>query len=220
MKKDKPIKSAATYPAVRIAAAVGGLFVIVITALVLFGPIQARSVFEQIFSAEPESEVSEKNIEIDLAQFDEGLEMVEENNAVVEIIGFEPMSDSICLAIRLEQVPAFRINPGFDEDSDPGAMRQQLDERLKQIYLIDQNGQKYQYQGGNFVAEHTYYSGCTKGAAWSSEVLLELPELSEKAQTLTMVITLSGDEKLKKEISLSSLEEVGECSLPGVRITW
>ncbi len=220
MKKDKFTGSAAKYPAIKIAFALGGLFLIVITALVLLGPIQARGVIEQMFSAEPESEEFEGNKEVDLPQVDEVSEIAEQKNGVFEIIGFEPMTDSICLAVRLEQVYAFRIIHDLDEDLDSEAMRQHLDERLKQIYLVDQNGQKYQYQGGNFVAEHTYSSGCTKEDTWFTEVLLELPELSEKAQTLTVVIPLSEDEKLKKEISLSSLKEVGKCSLPGIRITW
>ncbi len=220
MKKDKFTASAAKYPAIKIAVAVGGLFVIVFTALMLLGPTQARDVIEQILSAEPESEVYEGNQEVDLPPVDEESVIIEKKDFTVVVIGFEPMTDSICLAIRLEQVPVSRLYPGFDEDSDPGPVSKRVDDSLKQIHLIDQTGQKYRYQDGNFVSEHFYCTGCATGVVWSSEVLLELPELSDQAQTLTLVVPLSGDEELKKEFSLASLQEVGECRLPGVRITW
>ena len=142
------------------------------------------------------------------------------DNGRIEITGYMIMSDSACLAISLEQVAAFRLFPGFEGDSASEEMIKQLDERLKQIYLVDQEGREYRYAGGNYISEHFSSSGCATGAAWSSLILIEIPLFSEEAETLTLVVPLSDVEELTKDIPRTFLEEIGECNLPGLTITW
>ncbi len=199
-------------------------------AAVWFGPVQVWTGLQNTFGLSPDPGPVEMEVSPDpgpVKQGDPGLNAnnsnqlkIEIENGYIEITGFEMMSDSACLTIRLEQVPAFRIFPGFEYDSDSEEMIKRLDERLKQIYIVDQEGQEYRYQGGNYASEHFYSSGCATGVTWSSNLLLEIPFLREKAETLTLVVPLSEDEKLSKDIPRTFLEEIGECELTGGTVTW
>ncbi len=204
----------------KIAGGLAALLIAAAAAAAWVGPDQAGEGMQRLFGLKPASEPAGQDQELSSAPVSEEPITIGINGGTVKITGFEPMTGSICLSLRLEQIPAYRVYPGFDGDSDPGTVRQRLDENLKQVYLIDQNGREYRYQGGNFVAEHLYCSGSAEGAAWSSDVLLELPDLSEQVQTLTLVVPLAGDDQLRKEFSLAALQNTGECRLPGVRITW
>ncbi len=168
----------------------------------------------------PESEAAQERPETD----DSAAAGLPEDNlksgGTVEVLGFEPMTDSVCLALRLEEIPAFRIYPGFNENMEPDVLLRHLEETLKQVHFIDQDGREYHYRGGNFVAEHQYSAGCAAGVTWSTDLLLELPGIDENAETLTLVVPLSEGEEFKKEIPLALLRQIGECRLPGVRITW
>ncbi len=143
-----------------------------------------------------------------------------DNRGTVEITGFEPMTDSICLSIRLEQVPAYKLDPGFDQAPDHSAAQEKLEEKLKQIHLVDQLGNEYRYQGGNFAAENQSHTDNDGEKTWSSELLLELPELHEFAEKVILVVPLTGEIELKEEMALEDLINIGECRIPGLRITW
>lgn len=143
-----------------------------------------------------------------------------DNDGTIKITGFEPMTDSICLSIRLEEVPAYKLDPGFDQAPDQSAAQEKLEEKLKQIHLVDQQGNEYRYQGGNFAAENQYHTNNDGETTWSSELLLELPELHESAESVILVVPLAEEHELKEEMALEDLISIGECRIPGLRITW
>lgn len=145
---------------------------------------------------------------------------VDLENGTIEIIGFKAQPESTCLMLLLEKAPAFRVFPGFDEDSDTEVVRERLNERLKQIYLIDNQGGEYRYQEGNFAAEHLLCTACAGGTTWSTKLYLELPPLAEQAEIITLVLPLYDDLELRTEFPLAVLEETGECPQLGGTISW
>lgn len=197
------------------------LIVLIIAGIAVawFGSMQAR----RLFQAKPDIETAKDLVERDeIRKVGDPLDLmgIDMENGYVEVTGYQVMTGSACLTIRLEGVPAFRLFPGLENESDSGEMTKKLDERLKQIYLVDQEGQEYRYQGGNFAAEHLYISGCANQATWSSNLMLEIPILSEHAEILTLVVPLSEETELRKEFPRALVEEAGECRLNSGTITW
>ncbi len=204
---------------IQAALAVGTVLVIIAIIAALVGPAQVWCGVQDILGLMPESDPIEQE-EVPPVEDQSETVRVDLENGYIEVTGYQVMTASTCLTIRLEQVPAFRLFPGLEYDSDSGEMIKQLDDRLKQIYLVDQEGQEYRYQGGNFAAEHLYISGCAKEITWSSNLMLEIPLLSEQAEILTLVVPLSEDTALRKEIPRTLLVEAGDCRLNSGTITW
>ena len=195
------------------------VLIIVGIAVAWFGSMHVRGSVQGTPGIKPEKDPVEGD-EVRPIEDPPDLIGIEIENGYIEVTGYQVMTGSACLTIRLEQVPAFRLFPGLEYESDSGKMIKQLDDRLKQIYLVDQEGQEYRYQGGNFVAEHLYISGCAKEITWSSNLMLEIPLFSEQAEILTLVVPLSEDTALRKEIPRALLVKAGDCRLNSGTITW
>ncbi|MGM0653644.1 MAG: hypothetical protein ACQES4_12830 [Bacillota bacterium] len=197
------------------------LIVLIIAGItvVWFGSIQIRRPFQATPDIKAAKDPVESN-EVRTVGDPCDLIGIDMENGYIEVTGYQVMTESACLTIHLEGVPAFRLFPGLENESDSGEMTKKLDDRLKQIYLVDQEGQEYRYEGGNFAAEHLYISGCANQVTWSSNLMLEIPILSEHAEILTLVVPLSEEAELRKDFPRALLEGAGECRLNSGTISW
>lgn len=197
------------------------LIVLIIAGIAVawFGLMQNRRPFQATPDIKAEKDPVERN---EIRTVGDPLDFIgtDIENGYIEVTGYQVMTGSACLTIHLVGIPAFRLFPGLENEGNSGEMTKKLNDRLKQIYLVDQEGKEYRYQGGNFAAEHLYISGCANQVTWSSNLMLEIPILSEHAEILTLVVPLSEEAELRKEFPRALLEEAGECRLNSGTITW
>ena len=125
-------------------------------------------------------------------------QIIELESGSITILQLDIRPDSTHLHLRLEEVPSFKVYEG-ETDDDLRRQKERLDQLIKEIFLVDTDGQEYHFEGGSFMISHTSLRGSTEGATWSSEVYLELPPLKEPESELILVIPLSEQTETRLE---------------------
>lgn len=125
----------------------------------------------------------------------------------LEVVGLVAREDRTYLSIYVKDIPGFWAAVEYREDGSyiPDA----IDEKFREIYLVDGEGREYRYREGGLF-----------GGSWSSseaDFYLELPPLDPDTRLVTLVAPVSHLLEIRRDIPLAALEEMEEGSrLPGV----
>ncbi|MDY6827470.1 MAG: hypothetical protein SVV67_09940 [Bacillota bacterium] len=181
-----------------------------ITVVVLLGIISLVTVLLLQQEQKPEDELEtmgEDSLDDPTAQDIEAepeenrRQVVELESGTVIILQLQAGQGSTLLHLRLEEVPSLKIYEGQPGDDNVRRQKEKLDQLLKEIFLIDEEGREYYFEDGSYMISHTASGGSPGEATWSSEVYLELPPLKEPGSKLILAIPLSEETETRLGVS-------------------
>ena len=175
--------------------------VVAIIAISLAGPAQVLAGLQKVMGLVPGFGLIEQQpsgfvllaTDQPRAEFGEGF---------IQVSGLLAQPDHTYLNLYIYQVSHFINSPKDKNDQQHEEAFHEDQQKIKQIYLVDEFGQEYR------SPERASFSW--SGSDREAHISMALAPLEKKARLLTLVVPLKGGEQIRLDVPLVSLSEVDE----------